>query len=479
MNIETVTKEIRDLLSSFITKIKGSTALGLTDINKFSEVFILELFRELYNISSLRNLNIEKKNFPGLDLGDDVSGMAFQVTATSDLTKVKDTLLKVIDNKLYERFSSIQIFVITEKQTTYSQTAIDKITQGLFQFNVARDIIDYRDILSICATLELDHLIRVFEVLKKHLTLSNDVTTQSSKHSYFPEKFETVELNIVPIWIPPKLYLADFISLVKPQSQKKSGLMRMTNQRDIVSKKILERGFEVPEDFDVHNGQLLSFQNLSESVPALDPYFDKGTVTDLNSKDFYSIDNDYLNVFKSLLRRCLQRQLKREKVFWQHKLHLFFFGIFDNEEERKVIWKGDRTAERVVYKRTMKNNKPDEILTCKHLAFEVGFHLIDKEWHLSITPTWFFSRDGYHKDDYGAEHISWLKRKENDQQVHTHFRFILSRLKEIQEQSGCFYPTPRKGKISLILPRILSHDLVPQGRITATGGQSINVHFRL
>ena len=100
MNIETVTKEIRDLLSSFITKIKGSTALGLTDINKFSEVFILELFRELYNISSLRNLNIEKKNFPGLDLGDDVSGMAFQVTATSDLTKVKDTLLKVIDNKL-------------------------------------------------------------------------------------------------------------------------------------------------------------------------------------------------------------------------------------------------------------------------------------------------------------------------------------------------------------------------------------------
>jgi len=44
---------------------------------------------------------------------------------------------------------------------------------------------------------------------------------------------------------------------------------------------------------------------------------------------------------------------------------------------------------------------------------------------------------------------------------------------------GCFYPTPRKGKISLILPRLLSQDLVPQGRITATGDQSINVHFRL
>jgi hypothetical protein len=283
----------------------------------------------------------------------------------------------------------------------------------------------------------LDHLIRVLNILKKHISPPKAVPTQPSSSPYFPEKFESVELNVVPIWIPTRLYLADFISPMKPQSQKKSGWRRKRNinQRGIVAKDILKRGFEVPEDFDVYNGQLISFMNLSEFFPALDPYYDKGTVNEFTTKEFYCIDNDYLNVFKSLLRRCFQRQLKRERILWQHELHLFFFGTFDNEEERKVVWKGDRTAERIVYKRTMKDNKPDEILTCKHLAFEVGFHLIAKEWHLSIKPTWYFSRDGYRKDVYGAERISWLKRKENDQQVNTHFRFILSQLRVLQEQS--------------------------------------------
>ena len=44
-------------------------------------------------------------------------------------------------------------------------------------------------------------------------------------------------------------------------------------------------------------------------------------------------------------------------------------------------------------------------------------------------------------------------------------------------QNGCFCPTPRKGKISLMPVWFVAQDLVPKGRIGVAGNQSINVYF--
>ena len=119
-------------MSLFVTNVKGQTAIGLSDLNRPSEGFFLELFREVYSLAGLRNLNREKQNFPGLDLGDDATGRAFQITATPSLDKVKEILQTVVDAKLYERFSSIQIYVITERQSTYSQVAANSAFGRLF-----------------------------------------------------------------------------------------------------------------------------------------------------------------------------------------------------------------------------------------------------------------------------------------------------------------------------------------------------------
>lgn len=82
MRKQTLLTGARDLLALFIHKVEGSKALGFTDLNKISEGFVLELFRELFSLPALRDLNEEQENFPGLDLGDDTKGIAFQVTAT-------------------------------------------------------------------------------------------------------------------------------------------------------------------------------------------------------------------------------------------------------------------------------------------------------------------------------------------------------------------------------------------------------------
>lgn len=152
-------------------------------------------------------------------------------------------------------------------------------------------------------------------------------------------------------------------------------------------------------------------------------------MTPIASHRFYTIDGrvdeNRERVFKSLLRRCLQQKLFHLNVQWQNQDNLFIF----TEEEKGALkrteqWYGERESERTVFERTMKNNKPDETLICKHLAFGVQFKRFGKQWYLAVNPDWFFSWDGYRRSRFADEKLKWLKREEDNKQVFNHFRFI-------------------------------------------------------
>jgi hypothetical protein len=83
----------------------------------------------------------------------------------------------------------------------------------------------------------------------------------------------------------------------------------------------------------------------------------------------------------------------------------------------------------------MKNNKPNEILKCKHLAFEVQFRRYGDHWYLVIQPDWFFSYDGFRKSAFCSEDLKWLKRNENNQHVAHHIEFIAYFLKHEKTSS--------------------------------------------
>jgi hypothetical protein len=440
MQQQVLLNEARDLLTLFVTRIKASAALGHTDINTISENVLLEFFRIVFTLPGLRNLNHERKNFPGLDLADDTAGVAFQVTATPDIQKVKETLQAVLQAGLETKYPRIRLYIITEKQASYSQTSIDAVTQGRLNFDVSTDILDYRDVLRICGTLTLANLEKTVEILRAQFPQQSSESQARIAGVYLPTGVESVELNLVPIWFPDTLYVADFVDPgVEPTTAKGAGRKRRRkkpdNPRRAVAKGIIKRGFDVPEDFEINNNQIITFHDPTASGSLLAPYADAGTLTPIVPREYYAYDEDQLHVFKSLLRRAFQRQIRSERVSWQDEKHLFFYSPVRGFDDRVIQWTEERAASRTVFQRTMKNNKPDEVLTCKHLAFYVDFPFIENVWYLAITPTWYFSRDGYRPDPFGAKRISWLKRQENDQQVHTHFRFICHRIREIQERS--------------------------------------------
>ncbi|MEP0886248.1 SMEK domain-containing protein, partial [Trichocoleus sp. ST-U3] len=160
---------INQLISLFLWQIKTNTAMGQTDINKISETILIPLFTEVYGYRELKNLNRESLNYPGIDLGDETARVAFQITSTSDSEKVKHTLRKFTEYKLYEKYDKLIIYILTEKQKSYSGTGYEEIIQGKFTFDKDKDIQDYRDLLKEVNNFQcIDKVRRVESILEAH-----------------------------------------------------------------------------------------------------------------------------------------------------------------------------------------------------------------------------------------------------------------------------------------------------------------------
>ncbi len=428
---------IRELLSIFVTEAKATGVTGMTDFNRAAETVLIPLFKEVYGYAALENLNrTEGNNFPGIDLGDKTAGVAFQITGAPDSDKIKDTLQKVVDYKIYATYPRIIIYIITEKQRSYSGSGYAEIIQDRFDFDKERDILDYRDVLKAIGHFQIDKLRRIENILEanfgdKEIPLFGIASTPQT---------ESVFLNLLEVSFPQTLYMADVLLDMGSDEHQRRGRDRrrwrrrgkpkgFMSDRERIRAALERGGLRFAADWEYYNGKIITFHNLEDPYVALRSVIDEGTIESLSSREFYDIDDNYERAFKSLLRRCLQQKLYHMHVAWQHEEGKFIFTEVDGQPIRKEGWHNKRFSEREVYVRTMKNNKPDEILKCKHLAFEVQFRRFGEKWYIVITPDWFFSYDGYRKSDYCHEDLKWLKRNENNSHVANHALFIAYFLK--------------------------------------------------
>jgi len=152
---------IIDDLALISSQIKLRVGLNLTDLNIYLEDFCKWLLNEIYELK-LENLNKERSNEPGLDLGDIENQTAYQITSTKTLDKIKNTLEKSKDKgRIYE---SINILILQPKQDTYSLKNVKYAKQLKFKENNIKDFTDLcRDIIP----LDLDKLEKIYKRLKK------------------------------------------------------------------------------------------------------------------------------------------------------------------------------------------------------------------------------------------------------------------------------------------------------------------------
>lgn len=155
-------------MSLFVTQVKASTAQGHTDFNKIAETILIPLLAEVYGYTKLRNINSERYNCPGIDLGDETARVAFQITSTSDTEKVKEALQTFIKYKWYENYDRLIIYNLIEKENhkPSSVAVYEKIIQGKFVFDKDKDIWDFRDILKKVEHFQIEKARKIESILE-------------------------------------------------------------------------------------------------------------------------------------------------------------------------------------------------------------------------------------------------------------------------------------------------------------------------
>src|SRR5690606_25809502 len=103
-----------------------------------------------------------------IDLADDEARIAIQVTATPDSEKVKETLRTFVGHGLHEKYDRLIIYILTEKQLTYSGSGFAEILDGKLVFNKDKDIWDFREFLSAANGLTFNSALRVEHILEGH-----------------------------------------------------------------------------------------------------------------------------------------------------------------------------------------------------------------------------------------------------------------------------------------------------------------------
>lgn len=138
--------------------------LNLMDNNIVLENFVCEIMNYIYGYN-LTNLNRDRSNFPGLDLGDARLKLGVQVTSTSSSKKINETLEKINKNKCYERFNKIKIFILSEKQKNYTI----KNTPKLIEFDPKKDILDFDELYKELLYTPIDVRLKVSEFIRSEI----------------------------------------------------------------------------------------------------------------------------------------------------------------------------------------------------------------------------------------------------------------------------------------------------------------------
>jgi hypothetical protein len=431
MKILDLQNEFRELIAQLRHEVEAASAMGQFDAHKVSENLMCGLLRELCGWSDLRNLNREQANFPGIDLADDTRRVAVQVTATADIGKVKHTLEQFVRHDLHQRYDSLIVYVLTAKQGSYSQAAVDGACEGKCEFSVSKDIWDYKDLCTRAADAEPHKLQAALNHLKAYLRgipiglADEDIDPPSSPT-------ESLTANLVELYFPSLLYIARLSdALVDRHGKRKPGLWRKT-----IREFNQENGSPIPSAYVIHSGNLVTFFDLTEQNNPYRHLIEPGTTEEHRAGDYCTIDDDHERVFKSLLRFSLQHRLFKERVRWENDNGEFIFlPLEEGHNQREVTWQGEKKAKRNVFSRQFNKKDSSKVFMQKHLSFAADFLRLDDHWFMSITPSWFFSYGiSFEKSGFSHDNLSWIKRQENNQQVMNHFRFIAAWLSAIDDE---------------------------------------------
>ncbi|HCA5723683.1 TPA: SMEK domain-containing protein [Acinetobacter baumannii] len=423
MQVLTIENELRDVVARIITQVELSTKQNRYDINLALEDAFIPILKPIFNLSNLINLNRKQKNYPGIDLGDEFDRVAFQLTSSTNLEKVKKTVTQFKEKAFYNSFDELFILMLTKKQSSYSQNAIDQITENLFNFNTSKHIIDLGDLLEQITALRIPTQERI---LREFKLILGDIDSKIAYLTENEEKTHTLLSNLISVDFPERIYVAELTIDDKEiirEARTQLNFKKFRANKSLIIKLALLLANKSSDAWVCYENRLFTFINLEEDTNIFNGIIDQNNIETLSPQDLYLGDNlDNLNIFKQLLHKTTTERLKLRNVLWSNENKSFYFT--SNEDNRLETWVGKKKATRTVYEKVLLKKDPTKIAHHKHLSFSLSFMNIENQWFCNIIPSWLYTYNGYKKSRFHEDLLSKQKRLEHNQSVKNLVRFI-------------------------------------------------------
>ncbi|AMY72084.1 hypothetical protein AKL17_1p0083 (plasmid) [Frigidibacter mobilis] len=414
-------------------QVELATAQGRTDINLALEDAFIPILKATYNLPNLINLNRKRKNYPGIDLGDDHDRVAFQITSTTTLDKVKSTVQQFMDRAYYNSFDELYVLMLTPKQSSYSQAAIDGLLTDQLSFNCKKHIIDLGDLLREVSALRVTAQERILKEFEHILGETEAFISFSAETIETPT---TITSNLQAIELPASVYVAeltidDKAVITRAKAELNYG-GRSTNRRSTIKMALLLEGVET-DAWVYYDGRLFAFQDMEQTGVAA--VIDAGSIERLDVTDLSdSPEIENVNILKQLLVAQTQERLKSKQVRLHSKDRFFFFGPSqEGQKERKEAWIGKKRSERRVYKVIQQKKDPTKVAHHQHLSFNLSFIRFEDAWYAEIVPSWYYSFNGYRRSNWHEDLLSKQKRQEHNSTVRDQVRFVAYFLASLTE----------------------------------------------
>jgi len=311
--------------------------------------------------------------------------IAVQVKATDSGTYVSEDdkgfsyLLKRKDLD-YWRGSNLPVIIVLYRKSDdsfYWQKIPTRATEGdrRLQFEKQRDVLDRNAVDRLAA-----------------------LTVPKTGFGYYVPPLgdgEEALVNILPIILPPEIYVAS-----TPHSGRRAAAL-------------LLEGDEPPRfDWVINGGSFRSFHDPRNS-PCRDIVdLDQVEAIETSYLAFHE-DLDEQNNFAFLLRQTLRHQVG-EDLNWEKERKLLYFRALEANVPRRFHYEASRNkthADVVTVITSKKEERRVEFV--RHHAFVPRFELLDDQWFLVVTPTYYFTTDGFTPHSYPQALLAGKKRMDS------------------------------------------------------------------
>ncbi len=257
-----------------------------------------------------------------------------------------------------------------------------------------------------------------------------DAKRRQSKKITFDKRFNRFDVNaldaLIKLAVPKNsgLYLAPRPKL----EQLYSNLLRvskfaehiytaytLTEDESKAYSALQKIGRNLGQEWLLKENFVISFHDLRSSPWT--EICDLGTV-EQHGVDEWSLSNrlERQQEFVWILNKALREKVKEDLSFHQKK-KCYYFKPTDDLSVRRYNYRSlAKKTHRDVFQPYLKKNS-DKVAYYRHSAFEGQFIHVGSDWFLEITPTYFFTRDGYTRDKFEKEHLSGIKRLEKNPAV--------------------------------------------------------------